>query len=125
MTRWNNGMLGYQAVEKHAMKVYDFYIDEDMLKKLHCYDYQTRETKFEDIYNPLKHQIISEEHFEEAFEIFCDTHDYDEIVSFLEHLEKDYQLKEIAKEVILKCSYQAAEKAHELSRVVWKLESKK
>lgn len=111
-------MLAWQAVEKRTMTVYDFYVDGDMLKKLHCYDYQTRETKFEDIYEPLKHKIISREHFEEAFEIFCTTHDCDEIICFLEHLEKDGDLKEIAKEVLCKCSYQAAEVAQELTKAV-------
>ncbi len=125
MIKWSNGMIGFQVFETHTMTIYKFYFDEGKLKMLHCCDWYSNETKFKDIYNPLGHQFILKEHFEEAFEVFCNTEDYDSIISFIEFLENDDELKEIAKDIIRKCSYQAAEKAHKLTKAVWQLERKK
>ena len=125
MFKWSNGLKGFSVIEKHSMMVYDFYFYEGMLEKLHCHSYYGRETKFEDVYNPLESQVISKEHFEEAFEIFCYDNDCDEIIRFFECLADDNELKKIAKEIIRKCSYRVAKKAHALTEAIWELEREK
>jgi len=127
MTGWfrSNGMWECQAVEKHTMTVFDFYFEDGMLKRLNCHDYQTREIKFDDVYNPLNNQFISEEHFEMAMEIFCNTSNYDDIMNLIEHLENDKKFQSIAKEVICKVAHQAAAKSYYLTRIITELEIKK
>ena len=124
MTKWNNGMIGFQALQNYSLRVYDFYVDEGVIKKIHCYDYLTGETKFQEIFNPLLDQIISEEYFEEAFTVFCNTHESSEIIQFLELIEKDY-LVGVAEEILYKYNHDCAVKTQELSKAVWEMSRKK
>lgn len=113
---------GYYCRAFDGVKVYDFYFAEGYLRQLRCYDDQTMKIKFEDICDPLNDQKISTENFETAFLAFCNFVDSNEIMEFFKQIKNDVELKNIARQILLKCSYRAAEKASFLAEVVWKLE---
>jgi len=125
MTKWYNGMVGCQAVEKNTMTVFDFYLDNGKLQRLHCHEYISKITKFDDVYNPFCDKKISEKHFRTAMEVFCDTSSYDDIMGLIEQLEDDIELQNIAKEVICKEAHLAAAKSYNLTRVLADLDRKK
>jgi len=128
MTQLNNGMMRCQVIEKHTMTVYEFYFEEGLLQRIHCYGYYTKEIKFDHVYNKVQKKFENygflKEDFEEAMKVFCDYAKKEGIVEFIEQLKNDEELKDIAKEVIRASSRDAAERAHHLARAVWELERK-
>jgi len=122
------GLIEYSTTEKHTMTRYEFIIDDGKLAFLHCYDYYSHEAKFKYSYpfgKTFSKRLPLKEDFTEAFTVFCNTESCDSIISFIDNLENDTEFKQIAKEILRKCNYSVAQKAHELAKAIWELEREK